>query len=76
MIQNRVLTGENVALTAKGEAPYRYTAAPLKDEHGRIIGAVEYIVDIRDEMRVVAMAEAIAQGHDGISTNPAPGMIA
>lgn len=70
MIQNRVLTGENVSITAKGEAPYRYTAAPLKDDNGRIIGAVEYIVDIRDEMRVVAMAEAIAQGDYGISIEP------
>ncbi|MFU8818517.1 MAG: response regulator [Desulfurivibrio sp.] len=70
MIQNRVLTGENVTVTAKGEAPYRYTAAPLKDDNGRIIGAVEYIVDIRDEMRVVAMAEAIAQGDYGIGIEP------
>ncbi|MDF1613581.1 response regulator [Desulfurivibrio dismutans] len=70
MIQNRTLTGENVSITARGEAPYRYTAAPLKDEHGRVIGAVEYIVDIRDEMRVVAMAEAIAQGDYSISITP------
>ena len=70
MIQNRPLTGENISITARGEAPYRYTAAPLKDDNGRIVGAVEYIVDIRDEMRVVAMAEAIAQGDYGISIEP------
>ncbi|MFA7384260.1 MAG: response regulator [Desulfurivibrionaceae bacterium] len=63
MIQNRVLTGENIIITPKGETHYRYTAAPLKDDDGRIIGAVEYIVDIRDEMRVVEMAEAVSQGN-------------
>jgi tubulin-specific chaperone A len=70
MTQNRVLTGENIIITAKGETPYRYTAAPLKDDDGRIIGAVEYIVDIRDEMKVVAMAEAVAQGNYDIIIAP------
>ncbi|ADH86028.1 multi-sensor hybrid histidine kinase [Desulfurivibrio alkaliphilus AHT 2] len=70
MIQNRTLTGENISITARGEAPYRYTAAPLKDENGRIVGAVEYIVDIRDEVRVVEMAEAIAQGRYDFCITP------
>jgi CheY-like chemotaxis protein/signal transduction histidine kinase/PAS domain-containing protein len=63
MVQDRSLSGENIIITPKGEAPYRYTAAPLKDEHGRIIGAVEYIVDIRDEMKVVELAEAVSKGN-------------
>jgi len=70
MIQNRVLTGENIIITPKGETYYRYTAAPLKDDDGRIIGAVEYIVDIRDEMKVVEMAEAISQGNYDIIIAP------
>jgi len=70
MIQNRVLTGENIIVTPKGETHYRYTAAPLKDDGGRIIGAVEYIVDIRDELRVVEMAEAISQGNYEITITP------
>ncbi|MFH7320670.1 response regulator [Desulfurivibrio sp. D14AmB] len=70
MVQNRALTGENIIVTPKGDAPYRYTAAPLKDDNGRIVGAVEYIVDIRDEMRVAAMAEAISQGDYQISIEP------
>jgi len=70
MVQNRVLTGENIIITPKGETHYRYTAAPLKDDDGRIIGAVEYIVDIRDEMRVVEMAEAVSQGNYEIVIPP------
>jgi len=70
MIQNRVLTGENTIVTPKGETHFRYTAAPLKDDDGRIIGAVEYIVDIRDEMKVVAMAEAVSQGNYDIIIPP------
>ena len=70
MVQNRVLTGENTIITPKGETHYRYTAAPLKDDDGRIIGAVEYIVDIRDEMKVVEMAEAISQGNYEIFIPP------
>jgi CheY-like chemotaxis protein/PAS domain-containing protein len=70
MVQDRSLTGENVIITPKGEAPYRYTAAPLKDENGQIIGAVEYIVDIRDEMKVVELAEAVSQGNYEITIPP------
>jgi len=70
MVQNRVLTGENTIITPKGETHYRYTAAPLKDDDGRIIGAVEYIVDIRDEIKVVEMAEAISQGNYEIFIPP------
>ena len=70
MIQNKVLTGENIIVTPKGETNFRYTAAPLKDDDGRIIGAVEYIVDIRDEMKVVEMAEAVSQGNYEIIIPP------
>ena len=70
MVQNRVLTGENIIITPRGETHYRYTAAPLKDDDGRIIGAVEYIVDIRDEIKVVEMAEAVSQGNYDIVIPP------
>ena len=42
--------------------PVRLTAAPLKDSNGKISGAIEYMVDITAEMKVVDMAETISKG--------------
>ena len=46
------------ACTARNEAridgrsiPIEYTAAPLKDENGKIVGGLEYIIDITERVR-------------------------
>lgn len=62
MNQNKVLTGETAAHLPDHEFPMRYTSAPLKDVTGNIIGAIEYMVDISDEVQVVELAEKIARG--------------
>lgn len=62
MNQNKVLTGETAAHLPDREIPIRYTSAPLKDVTGNIIGAIEYMVDISDEVQVVELAEKIARG--------------
>ena len=57
-----VITGESIARLSAGKLPIRFTAAPLRDEAENLIGAIEYIVDITDEMKVVDIAEKISQG--------------
>jgi len=60
--QDRVLTGEMVTDIQDKKLHLRYTSAPLKDSTGKIIGAIEYMVDINDEIKVVALAEKISRG--------------
>lgn len=62
MNRNTVLTGDMVANLPDKNVPMRYTSAPLKDIYGNIIGAIEYMVDISDEMQVVGLAETISRG--------------
>ncbi len=59
---DQVIVNETTADLAVGKIPVRFTCAPLKDEHGNIIGAIEYFFDISDEMRVVEIAEKISKG--------------
>ncbi|UCH95626.1 MAG: response regulator [Candidatus Aminicenantes bacterium] len=62
MNQDRVLTGDMVSHLPDLEIPLRYTSAPIKDSLGNIIGAIEYMADISDEMQVVELAEKISRG--------------
>jgi tubulin-specific chaperone A len=62
MNQNKVLTGDTTAHLPDREIPMRYTSAPLTDHEGNITGAIEYMVDISDEMQVVELAEKISGG--------------
>jgi len=62
MNQDRVLTGDMISYLPDLEIPLRYTSAPLKDNTGAIIGAIEYMVDISDEVQVVELAEKISRG--------------
>jgi len=59
---NRVVTGDMVAHVLNDEIPMRYTSAPLRDNTGKITGAIEYMVDTSDEMRVVELAEKVSRG--------------
>jgi len=47
-----VFTNDTIARLPGGEVPIRYTGAPLKDEKGNIIGALEYVVDISKEVEI------------------------
>jgi tubulin-specific chaperone A len=62
MNRNKVLTGDTAAHLPDRNIPMRYTSAPLKDSTGNIVGAIEYMVDISDEMGVVELAEKISRG--------------
>ncbi|WP_319506433.1 PAS domain-containing protein [uncultured Methanolobus sp.] len=46
-------------ITAAGKTfPVEYTAAPLKDKEGNIIGGVEYVIDISDRVKIEAEVRA------------------
>jgi methyl-accepting chemotaxis protein len=48
MQQNKPVTGETIADPEGLNLPIMYTGAPIKDEDGSIIGAVEYVVDMTE----------------------------
>ena len=58
--------GDTVANLPGGELPIRYTGAPLKDKKGNIVGGLEYVLDISEEMDItngiLEIAEAAENG--------------
>ena len=52
MQQDGIFTSDTVAKLPSGELPIRYTGAPLKDDKGNIVGALEYVLDISKEMEI------------------------
>ncbi len=66
MQRDGVFTSDTVAKLPSGNLPIRYTGAPLKDSAGAIIGALEYVVDIRTETSVtqelLALSDAATAG--------------
>jgi methyl-accepting chemotaxis protein len=55
-----VCTADTVAKLPSGELPIRYTATSIKDDHGNIIGAAEYVLDISAEAKVTAEVNKLA----------------
>ncbi len=66
MDQNGLFTDDTIAKLPSGELPIRYTGAPLKDENGNVIGGLEYVLDISEEMQItdgiMTLAEAAENG--------------
>ncbi len=66
MDQNGLFTDDTIAKLPSGELPIRYTGAPLKDEKGNIIGGLEYVLNISEEMQItdgiMKLAEAAENG--------------
>ncbi|MGL1863364.1 MAG: STAS domain-containing protein [Pseudodesulfovibrio sp.] len=60
---DKVCTARNEAQIGARTIPIEYTAAPLKDDKGNIIGGVEYILDIsrqvRDEKKLQEQSKTI-----------------
>ena len=52
MRENNVFTNDTVANLSSGKIPIRYTGAPMKDDNGNIVGGVEYVLDITNEVDV------------------------
>ncbi|MEM3238242.1 MAG: methyl-accepting chemotaxis protein [Thermoplasmata archaeon] len=52
MNQNGVFTSDTKAKLSTGELPIRYTGAPIKDKNGAIVGGIEYILNISEEIEI------------------------
>ncbi len=53
MNKNTTATGETVAKLPGGELPIQYTGTPIKDEEGKIVGAIEYVAEISELKKVI-----------------------
>ncbi len=58
MQKDGVFTGETVADPSGLNLPIQYTGAPIKDDDGNIIGAIEYVVDITKTKKAMDDANA------------------
>jgi len=66
MAQDGVFTNDTVAKLPGGELNVRYTGAPLKDEKGNVVGALEYVVDISKEVDITrSIKEQVKSTLDG-----------
>ena len=61
MQQNAVFTGDTVAKLSSGELPIRYTGAPVKDADGNVVGGLEYVLDITEEMDITTNVGDLVQ---------------
>jgi len=52
--------GETVASPNGSPLPIRYTASPMRDAEGQVTGAVEFILDISDEVRIAETMQDFA----------------
>jgi PAS domain S-box-containing protein len=68
MEKGGIFTGETVARGA-GNIPIQYTAAPLKDKEGKIVGALEYVTDFTQVRRAMDDAQ---EKVDYLNNVPAP----
>ncbi len=70
-----VCVGETVANLPSGQLPIRYYCAPLKDDKGKLIGGMEYIIDITDEKKsidgVLELVKAAQEGKLSIRADEA-----
>ncbi|WP_321420643.1 methyl-accepting chemotaxis protein [uncultured Methanomethylovorans sp.] len=66
MKNGETVTGETIAKGESSNCAIRYTAAPIKDVSGEIIGAVEFIFDMNKEKeitnKIVDMSNSIVNG--------------
>lgn len=66
MNMDGVFTNDTTARLPGGDLPIRYTGAPLKDEGGNIVGALEYVLDITKETEITSgIKDQVAATLDG-----------
>ncbi len=61
MIERRSVVGETVYDPNGKNVPIRYTGSPLYNDHGEVIGGVEYMLDIRDEKKALELIKDLTQ---------------
>ncbi len=70
MQTDSVISDQTIARPAEGVImPIRYTGSPIKDAKGNIKGALEYILDVTDEMKE---KQAAAEKVENLNTIPTP----
>jgi methyl-accepting chemotaxis protein len=70
MKTDSVITEQTIARPAEGVIiPVKYTGAPIKDAKGNIKGALEYILDVTDEMKQKQVAD---EKIENLNTLPTP----
>ncbi|MCP4120027.1 MAG: PAS domain-containing protein [Desulfobacteraceae bacterium] len=70
MKTDSVVTDQTIARPAEGViVPIKYTGAPIKDAKGNIKGALEYVLDVTDEMKQKQAAE---EKIENLNTIPTP----
>ena len=72
MEKNGVFTGETVADPSGLNMPIQYTGCPMRDESGRIVGALEYVVDFTETRKAIDDASAKV---DFLNNIPTPVMV-
>jgi len=60
MREDQIIMAETEAALPGGTIPIRYTGGALKDEDGKIVGGVEFVLDISDEMAVTTELVAVS----------------
>ena len=69
MKSDSVVSEQTIARPAEGVIiPIKYTGAPIKDAKGNIKGALEYVLDVTDEMRQQQMANEKIENLNAIPT--------
>ena len=68
MNKDGIFTGETVAKLPSGDLPIQYTATPLKDDSGKITGALEYVADISGLKKVFSEASLKVEYLNNIPT--------
>ena len=61
MESDRVFTGETVVDPGGVNLPIMYTGAPIKDEQGKVVGALEFVADMTEIKRAQEIAAKIAE---------------
>ena len=74
MREGRIFSEDTIAKVPAGDLPIRYTGAPIKDDAGNIVGAVQFAADISVRQQVIeevrGLVKAVAEGKLDARGNP------
>ncbi|CAD7767952.1 PAS fold protein [Candidatus Methanoperedenaceae archaeon GB37] len=68
IMDESVITCERVVHSVRGDITTRYTGAPLKDAEGKIVGGLEYLVNISDLKRLMEEEKKLSEAILKLST--------
>jgi methyl-accepting chemotaxis protein len=71
MNQDGIFAGETIADPEGLNLPISYTGAPIKDQQGNIVGALEFVVDISETKKAMTEAQVAV---DNLNNLPTPVM--